>query len=137
LRRAPNGSGQDVQLPVVQPAESRSSLDLDSGVTWDRLTAGHDPNVDFLQTTYRPGGSSSGSEKLVRHNVREYGVVLSGELELTVGFEKYLLGPGDACSFDSNEPHRLANAGNVDATAIWFVMGRRQSDPRSISFDAD
>lgn len=134
---APNGGGQEVQLPVVQPAASRSSLDLDSGVTWDRLTAAHDPNVDFLHTTYHPGSSSSGSEKLVRHNGREYGVVLSGELELTVGFEKYLLGPGDACSFDSNEPHRLANPGSVDATAIWFVIGRRQSDPRSISFDAD
>ncbi|HET7445218.1 MAG TPA: helix-turn-helix domain-containing protein [Solirubrobacterales bacterium] len=134
---APNGSGQDVQLPVVQPAASRSSLDLDSGVTWDRLTAAHDPNVDFLHTTYHPGSSSSGSEKLVRHNGREYGVVLSGELELTVGFEKYRLGPGDACSFDSNEPHRLANPGSVDATAIWFVIGRRQSDPTSISFDAD
>lgn len=124
-------------LPVVQRADSRSSLELDAGVTWDRLTAAHDPNVDFLQTTYHPGSSSSGSEKLVRHNGREYGVVLSGELELTVGFETYQLGPGDACSFDSNEPHRLANPGSEPATAIWFVIGRRQSDPRSVTFDGE
>ncbi|MFN8164560.1 MAG: cupin domain-containing protein, partial [Solirubrobacterales bacterium] len=93
--------------------------------------------VDFLQTTYHPGSSSSGSEKLVRHNGREYGVVLSGELELTVGFETYQLGPGDACSFDSNEPHRLANPGSEPATAIWFVIGRRQSDPRSVNFEGE
>jgi quercetin dioxygenase-like cupin family protein len=38
--------------------------------------------------------------------------VLSGELEPTVGFEKYTLGPGDACSFDSNAPHRTPPGGN-------------------------
>ncbi len=125
------------EAPVVQRSDSRSSLELDSGVSWDRLTAAHDPNVDFLLTTYHPGSSSSGSDKLVRHNGREYGIVLSGELELSVGFEKFLLGPGDSCSFESNEPHRLANPGEEPTTAIWFVIGRRSSDPRSPSFDAD
>lgn len=133
---APNGTPAEAP-PVVQRADSRSSLELDSGVTWDRLTAAHDTNVDFLFTTYAPGSSSSGSEKLVRHNGREYGLILSGELELSVGFEKYRLGPGDSCSFDSNEPHRLANPGNEPTTAIWFVIGRRQSDPRQISFDGE
>ncbi len=135
---APNGgSGAPAQGPVVQRADSRSSLVLDSGVTWDRLTAAHDPNVDFLLTTYDPGSSSSGSDKLVRHNGREYGLILSGELELSVGFEKYLLGPGDSCSFDSNEPHRLANPGEEPTRAIWFVIGRRGSDPRSPNFDGE
>ena len=131
-----NGAGAS-EAPVVQRAGSRSSLELETGVTWDRLTAAHDSNVDFLFTTYPPGSSSSGSEKLVRHNGREYGLILSGELELTVGFETYSLGAGDSCSFDSNEPHRLANPGSEPTTAIWFVIGRRQSDPRQISFDAD
>lgn len=135
---APSNGGQaGPPPPIVQRAEERPSIDLDAGVTWQRLTAAHDPNVDFLQTTYHPGSSSSGSEKLVRHNGREYGVVLSGELELTVGFEKFTLGPGDACSFDSNEPHRLANPGTEPATAIWFVIGRRRSDPRGVSFDGE
>lgn len=132
---APNGGGGEA--PVVQRADSRSSLELETGVTWDRLTASHDSNVDFLFTSYPPGSSSSGSEKLVRHNGREYGLILTGELELTVGFETHLLGPGDSCSFDSNEPHRLANPGSEPTTAIWFVIGRRHSDPRQISFDAD
>ncbi|MEX2106222.1 MAG: helix-turn-helix domain-containing protein [Solirubrobacterales bacterium] len=110
---------------IVQRAESRPSLSLDSGVTWDRLTAAQDPNVDILYFTYEPGGSSSGSDELVRRNGREYGVVISGELELSVGLEKIILGPGDSCSFDSDEPHRLANPGDEPTTAIWFVAGRR------------
>ena len=134
---APNGTQGEPPPPIVQRADGRPSIELDAGITWQRLTAAHDPDVDFLHTTYRPGSSSSGSEKLVRHNGREYGVVLSGELELTVGFETFTLGPGDACSFDSNEPHRLANPGGEPATAVWFVIGRRGSDPRGVSFDGE
>jgi len=132
-----NGASGAPTAPIVQRAEARPSIDLDAGVTWARLTSAHDANVDFLHTTYHPGSSSSGSDKLVRHNGREYGVVLSGQLELTVGFEKYRLGPGDSCSFDSNEPHRLANPSTEPATAIWFVIGRRGSDPRSPNFDGE
>jgi transcriptional regulator with XRE-family HTH domain len=119
---------------VIQRGDARARLELDSGVTWERLTAAQDPDVDFLFTTYQVGGASSSNEKLVRHSGREYGIVLSGELELTVGFETEVLKPGDAASFDSQEPHLLANRGKVPATAIWFVIGRRQSDPRSTSF---
>lgn len=133
---APPSGAPGEPRQIVQRADARPSLDLDAGVTWERLTAAHDPDVDFLQTTYRPGSSSSGSEKLVRHNGREYGIVLSGELELTVGFESHTLGPGDACSFDSNEPHRLVNPGTEPATAIWCVVGRRGSDPRHPGFDS-
>jgi mannose-6-phosphate isomerase-like protein (cupin superfamily) len=45
-----------------------------------------------------------------------------------IGFEEFLLGPGDAISFDSATPHRLFNAGDVPARAVWFVLGRRAAD---------
>jgi mannose-6-phosphate isomerase-like protein (cupin superfamily) len=121
---------------MVQRADSRATLELDSGVTWDRLTAAHDPDVDFLFTTYEVGGSSSSNDKLVRHSGREYGIILEGELEVTVGFETHTLEPGDSISFDSQQPHRLANRTDSPATAIWFVIGRR-SDPRKPSFGSD
>jgi transcriptional regulator with XRE-family HTH domain len=111
--------------PLIQRFESRASLELDSGVTWERLTPAHDPGVDFLCATYEVGGASSSNDKLVRHSGREYGIVLSGELELTVGFETHTMRPGDSASFESQQPHRLANKGKVPATAIWFVVGRR------------
>lgn len=123
--------------PAVQRADERASLKLDSGVSWERLTATHDPEVDFLFTTYEAGGASSSTDKLVRHSGREYGIVLRGQLEVTVGFETHKLERGDSISFDSPEPHRLANRGKGPATAIWFVIGRRQSDPRHPSFNSD
>jgi transcriptional regulator with XRE-family HTH domain/quercetin dioxygenase-like cupin family protein len=125
--------------PVHQPMlreGDRPVLDLDTGVQWQRLTAEHDPLIDFLQVVYEPGGASNAHGKLVRHQGREYGVVLSGELEVTVGFETYKLGVGDSISFNSDEPHVLANRGDVPATAIWFVVGRRQSDPRQPMFES-
>lgn len=120
--------------PVVQPLNSRPAISLDGGVVWERLTAAYDPHVDFVEATYEPHSSSSGSDRLVRHRGREYGVITSGRLELTVGFETYELGPGDACSFESGEPHRLANPGDKPAKAFWFVVGRRDSDSRPTEF---
>jgi len=124
-----------VQQPLLREAD-RPVLDLDTGVQWQRLTAEHDPLIDFLQVVYEPGGASNAHGKLVRHQGREYGVVLSGRLEVTVGFETYKLGVGDSISFNSDEPHVLANRSEEPATAIWFVVGRRQSDPRQPMFDS-
>jgi transcriptional regulator with XRE-family HTH domain/quercetin dioxygenase-like cupin family protein len=109
--------------PVVTPDE-RKVIQLDSGVRWERLTQSPDPNVDFLFVVYEPGGASCESAHLMRHSGREYGHVLSGTLQVTVGFEDHVLGPGDSISFDSTTPHRLATVGDEPVEAIWFVVGR-------------
>ncbi|MGW1748958.1 helix-turn-helix domain-containing protein [Streptomyces sp. NPDC002092] len=109
--------------PLVTPGE-RELLELDSGVVWERL--GHVPgtDVDFLLVTYRPGGSSSGSGGLMRHTGTEYGYVTSGELVLTLGFDEYTLGPGDAVCFESTTPHRYRNDGTEPAVGVWFVFSQ-------------
>jgi transcriptional regulator with XRE-family HTH domain len=114
--------------PLVTP-EHRKVIQLDSGVRWERLTQSADPNVDFLFVVYEPGGASCEADRLVRHAGREYGHVLSGTLQVTVGFEDNLLHPGDSISFDSTTPHRLATVGDQPVEAIWFVVGR-SGDPR-------
>ncbi|MGW3287259.1 helix-turn-helix domain-containing protein [Streptomyces sp. NPDC001002] len=109
--------------PLVTPGE-RETLELDSGVVWERL--GHVPgvDVDFLQVTYRPGGSSSSSGGLMRHAGTEYGCLTSGELVLTLGFDEYTLGPGDAVCFESTTPHRYRNDGAEPAVGVWFVFSQ-------------
>lgn len=118
----------------VQTADSRVSIDLDTGVSWERLTAVADPDVDFLFVTYPPGSSSSPAG-LMRHAGVEYGLVLSGKLEVTTGFDTYELGPGDSIRFSSTIPHRLRNTGEEPATGVWFVVGRGGSDSRAGSLD--
>ncbi|MBA2810539.1 helix-turn-helix transcriptional regulator [Streptomyces sp. KM273126] len=107
--------------PLVGAGE-RETLELDSGVVWERL--GHVPgmDVDFLLVTYRPGGSSSGSGGLMRHAGTEYGYLTSGELVLTLGFEEFTVRPGDAVCFESTTPHRYRNDGDEPAVGVWFVF---------------
>jgi transcriptional regulator with XRE-family HTH domain len=118
----------------VQRADSRAAFDLESGVRWERLTPGPDHDTDFLFVTYDVGGASSEGSRSIRHSGHEYGLVLSGKLEVTVGFEHYVLGPGDSISFDSTVPHRLANIGDEPVRGVWFVIGR-QDDSRTRGFD--
>jgi transcriptional regulator with XRE-family HTH domain len=106
--------------PVVRPGE-RQILQLDSGVTWERLGQLPHPHVDFLLITYEPGGSSSTESGLMRHEGSEHGYLLSGELVVTLGPDELRLGPGDAISFESTTPHHYRNDGMEPAVGVWFV----------------
>jgi len=89
----------------------------------------HDPvQPASSRSTYEVGGESSPEDAFQRHTGQEWGYILSGSLMVRIGFEEYLLGPGDAISFDSATPHRLFNAGDIPAKAVWFVLGRRSAD---------
>jgi transcriptional regulator with XRE-family HTH domain len=116
-------------LPV-QPAATRHRIRLASGVIWERLTTVSEPGVEFLHVVYEVGGASSPEDAYQRHSGHEWGYVISGVLEVTIAFERYVLQPGDAVSFDSTIPHRLANIGDTPVHAVWFVLGRDLDDPR-------
>lgn len=120
------GEPLEVAVPhdPVQRAASRSAIRLGSGVVWERLTTESIRNVDFLQVTYEIGGESSPADAFQRHTGQEWGYVLSGTLTVRIGFDEFVLRPGDAISFDSATPHRLFNAGDAPARAVWFVLGR-------------
>jgi transcriptional regulator with XRE-family HTH domain/quercetin dioxygenase-like cupin family protein len=107
--------------PHVRPPD-RPCLTLDTGVTWERLGQLPPHNTDFLLITYPPGGTSSSSDRLMRHSGAEYGYVIAGELTLTLGFDNIRLRPGDAVSFESTTPHKYRNEGEEPAVGVWFVV---------------
>ena len=117
--------GAVVPRDPVQRASTRKRIRLASGVVWERLTTASIPNVDFLYVTYEVGGASSPEHEFQRHAGQEWGYVLEGQLGVTIGFDDYELGPGDAIAFESTTPHRLYNKGSVPVHGIWFVQGRR------------
>ena len=103
---------------------------------WERLTPTAEQDADFLYVVYEVGGASSREGTHMRHMGREYGLVLSGRLRVTIGFdEEHELGPGDSIAFESSRPHRLENAGSEPVEAIWFVVGRSHSDARKLALD--
>jgi transcriptional regulator with XRE-family HTH domain len=123
LRPRPQGEG-----PVLRP-DTRSVINLASGVRWERLTPDSDPDVEFLYVVYPVGAESCPADALVTHGGREYGYVTSGTLGVRVGFDEYELGPGASIAFDSSSPHRLWAVGGEPVHAIWLVIGR-VADPR-------
>ena len=114
--------------PVVQHAADNPCLEMDNGVRWERLAVSGSDLVQPLLVTYAPGASSSIEGKLMRHNGFEFAYILEGELTLQLEFVKYSLSAGDSLQFDSNRPHMYANAGNVPARGVWFVVGRHQQN---------
>ena len=115
--------------PVLRAA-NRLSLVLATGVRWERLTASHDPGVEFLYCTYPVGGESAPATDLVTHDGSEYGVILEGRCGATVGDDHYELAAGDSIAFDSRTPHRIWNlSDDKPMLAIWTVVGR-DGDPR-------
>jgi mannose-6-phosphate isomerase-like protein (cupin superfamily) len=63
----------------------------------------------------------------MRHSGREFGLVISGSLSVTVGFEEHVLGPGDSMSFESTVPHRLHNEGDEPVRAVWVTLDRHRA----------
>jgi transcriptional regulator with XRE-family HTH domain len=66
-------------------------------------------SLQILKERYEPG-ADTGRVPLV-HDGEEGGIVISGRLEVTVGEERRVLGPGQAYLFDSRLPHRFRNLG--------------------------
>src|SRR5580704_2542604 len=107
---------------IVQRGGGRKIIDLASGVRWERLTPGADAMTDFLEVVYSPGGHSTDERRPLRHDGREYGLIISGTLQANVGFESYELGPGDSIAFDSSTPHEYLNKTGDYVHAISVVV---------------
>jgi mannose-6-phosphate isomerase-like protein (cupin superfamily) len=72
--------------------------------------------LQMLHERYAPGSDTG--RTMLRHDSEEGGVVIRGELEVTVGDQRRLLGPGDAYYFDSRLPHRFRNLGPEECEIV-------------------
>ncbi|MBC7809715.1 MAG: cupin domain-containing protein [Burkholderiales bacterium] len=100
-------------------ASARPTIRLKGGVSWSRLTAAAEPNIEILEISYAAGAASG--TNLSYHDGREFGLVLEGELVVQLGFNQYTLVEGDTIVFDSTTPHRLANKSAQPMRAMWVV----------------
>lgn len=131
---APEPSSADRRSDsVVQRREDNPVIEMENGVTWERLSVGDSAIADPLIVTYAPSASSSVEGKLMRHAALEYGVLLEGRLTLRIDFDSYDLEPGDSFCFDANRPHLYINSGETPARGIWFVIGRREMAYQSLA----
>lgn len=79
----------------------------------NNLSAG---SLQIMHERYRPGSDTG--RTLLHHEGEEGGIIISGHLEVTVGEQTQILGPGDAYLFHSQTPHRFRNIGNEDCILV-------------------
>ena len=72
--------------------------------------------MQILHERYAVGADTGTA--MLRHEAEEGGVIVRGRLEVTVGSERRVLGPGDAYYFDSRVPHRFRNAGEEECVVV-------------------
>jgi transcriptional regulator with XRE-family HTH domain len=72
--------------------------------------------MSILHERYAPDADTG--EEMLTHAGEEGGVVVKGRIELTVGGESRILGPGDAYYFKSTVPHRFRNLGREDCEIV-------------------
>ena len=98
----------------------RAVIDIEGGVRWERLTRSTLDHLDFFELVYEPGAESH--PRQYTHPGTEMVLVMSGCLEITIGFERYLLEPGDSIDFPSSMPHRYLNPSAQTARAVTVIL---------------
>lgn len=82
-----------------------------SAVSLRQLGDASTHTLQLLDETY-PAGADTGPE-LLCHFGEEAGIVITGEIELTVADQTRVLTVGEGYIFDSRQPHRFRNTGTT------------------------
>jgi transcriptional regulator with XRE-family HTH domain len=106
-----------VRFPGAGRARGRSSR-TGSSITLERLVVPAPGRL--LQGDIHVLEPLARSDEQISHAGEELGYVLEGELELTLGYERYLLQTGDSFYFPSTEPHSYRNPGNCATRVLWI-----------------
>jgi len=72
--------------------------------------------IQLMHEHYAPGADTG--EQMLTHDSEEGGIIVRGRLEVTVGEQVRVLGPGDAYYFDSRIPHRFRNLGDEECEVV-------------------
>ncbi|MFC2991593.1 cupin domain-containing protein [Halomonas tibetensis] len=73
-------------------------------------------SMSIIHERYPPGADTG--EEMLEHDGEEGGVVVAGEIEITVSGEVAVLKAGDAYYFDSRLPHRFRNPGTQECVIV-------------------
>ncbi|MBT8411099.1 MAG: cupin domain-containing protein [Octadecabacter sp.] len=98
------------ELKEIAPQSGLTSLSL------RQLGNAMTNTLQILDETYPPDADTG--PELMSHQGEEGGLVVEGEIELTVGDQVKILGPGDGYLFDSRQMHRFRNIGSKTCRII-------------------
>jgi transcriptional regulator with XRE-family HTH domain len=84
---------------------------------YEAITRSSQRRLDLFYLYLQPGDGAV--REAVGHAGEECGTVLSGQLEVTVGDTRYLLGAGDGIWFVSDQPHTFTVVGDEECVSVW------------------
>jgi transcriptional regulator with XRE-family HTH domain len=102
------------ELREITP-EAKSG-EAGAGVMFRQLGRPGASSIQMLYETYAPGADTG--PELYSHDAEEAGIVISGQVDVTVGEETRRLEPGDGYLFNSRTPHRFLNPGPGECVIV-------------------
>ncbi|MER9281157.1 cupin domain-containing protein [Mesorhizobium sp. M0522] len=78
--------------------------------------------IQMSLSRIEPGGYSG---EAYSHEGEKCGLILTGKFELWVGERHFRLEEGDSFAFESREPHRYGNPGDIETTIVWTITPPR------------
>ncbi len=111
------GSHQE-EAYIVRAGRHRS-IRFDAGVVDQLLNTKAVSTLEFLRCSFEPGAAPE--MEPYSHEGEECGIIVAGELELTIDGVTHRLQAGDSFSFPSTMQHAYRNPGDVLTEVIWCV----------------
>ena len=110
------GAANDRPTAMVVRANQRKRLGLTPSLTFELLSPDLQHQIEFVRVEYGPG--EQGPAQPFVHAGEEQLVVITGEVTMWIAGDEFDLAAGDSITFDSGQPHRVANPGRVPAVLI-------------------
>lgn len=112
--------GHFVSVPASQDFVRRATapvvLDLGLPVQYEKLTADHEGSALDASIVHIPAGEG---HPFTQREGEGLWYVLSGELEMTVGNEKFILETGDSAHIDQRHPHKAQASDKGAVRLLW------------------
>ncbi|MEO0391505.1 MAG: helix-turn-helix domain-containing protein [Pseudomonadota bacterium] len=102
---------------VVRAGTRRPIGARDAGLVEELLSPDLTDDFEMVHSTFLPGAAL---DETVTRPTQEVGVILSGQLDLTIGARTFTLNPGDSFRV-RGEPFRWANPYNAPCVAVWVI----------------
>ncbi|BBD78789.1 helix-turn-helix domain-containing protein [Aerosticca soli] len=101
---------------IVRRADEHDRIELDSPVTYERLSGRHaERKLEALRLIVPPGLVAP----VIHREGEGFWYILSGELEMQLGDRTFVLRAGDSVHFDQRHPYGMRNAGRREVRMIW------------------
>lgn len=113
----PDNSFNILEKSPVVYENQRKILSPEPGVIFYLLNPDMSGPIEFIYNIYEPGSGTGRAQ--YSHKGYECGLILEGELLVTIKDKSYHLKKGDSITFCSEEPHSKTNIGTSKCICVW------------------